>query len=219
MARPVGAKHLEAILAVGMAVAMCGCVLKGNPSTASVAPPAPKPVAAAPAAPPPPPPPLSTPQTRIELPAPQPLSADAQQSTEPSGEPPAPPPSPPKKKNATPRPRPADATPAPATPPATPPAAAPAAAEPEPRAPIQEIIPADELNRLRANANAKKEEIRQRLEPLRRRSLTKTQKELVDTITSFLRLSEEAERSGDMRKANEFAERGAVLAQGLPGGR
>jgi hypothetical protein len=75
------------------------------------------------------------------------------------------------------------------------------------------------LNRLRANANAKKDEIRQRLEPLRRRNLTKTQKDLVDTINSFLRLSDEAERSGDLRKANEFAERGAVLAQGLPGGR
>lgn len=219
MTRPVGAKYLEAILAVGMAIAMSGCVLKGNPSKASVAPPVPKPVAAAPAAPAPPPAPLSLPQTRIELPAPQPISTDAQLSTEVPGEPPPPPPSPPKKKSANPRPKVTDTTPPPAAPPVAAPVAAPAAAEPELRAPIQEIIPAEELNRLRTNANARKEEIRQRLEPLRRRNLTKHQRDLVDNINSFVRLSDEAERSGDMRKANEFAERGAVLAQGLPGGR
>lgn len=219
MTRPVGARHLEAILAVGMAISMSGCVLTGKPSAASAAPPPPKPVVSAPASPPSPPPPLSLPQTRVELPPAQTISAEAQNSAEAPGEPPPPPPAPPKKKNSSPRPRPADTTPPAAATPAPAPAAAPAAAEVEPRAPIQEIIPAEELNRLRNNANAKKEEIRQRLEPLRRRSLTKPQKELVDNINSFLRLSDEAERSGDMRKANEFAERGAVLAQGLPGGR
>ncbi len=215
MKRPAGTRHLAAIVAAAMAVILAGCVLKGKPPAAAAVPPAPKPVAAPAPAPAAPPPPLSIPQTRAELPAPQPVSTEALATTEPPGEPPAPPPAPPKKgqRSSSPRPKPAEAA-APANPPAvaTPPA------EPE-RAPIQEIIPAEDLNRLRASANARKEEIRQRLERLPRRGLTKEQRDVVDTIRSFVRLSDEAERSGDMRKANELAERGAVLAQGLPGGR
>jgi len=94
-----------------------------------------------------------------------------------------------------------------------------APAEPDARPRIQEIVPAEDLNRLKASADAHLQDIRQRLERLPRRGLTNEQKANVETIKSFLRLSEEAERGGDMRKANELAERGLVLAQGLPGAR
>lgn len=218
MRRAAGTRHPEAIITAAMAIVLAGCVLKGKPPAAAAAvPPAPKPVTTPAPAPAAPPPPLSIPQTHAELPAAQPLTAEALATTEPPGEPPAPPPAPPKKgrsQPATPRPKPEAA--APANPPV---AATPPAVEPEPRPRIQEIIPAEDLNRLRASANLHKEQIKQRLDHLPKRGLTKEQRDMVETIRSFVRLSDEAERNGDMRKANELAERGAVLAQGLPGAR
>lgn len=194
-----------------MAISLTGCILKGKPKTTSAMPVAPKP-AAAPAPPPLPPAPLSIPQMHPELPAPQPLSAEALATTEAPGEPPAPPPPPPrvsKKNTSPPRPR-------PETPPPNPPVVAPPA-EPDTRPPIQEIVPPEDLNRLKASADAHKAEIEKLLSQIPRRGLTKEQKDAVDTIRSFVRLSDEAERGGDMRKADELAERGFVLAQGLPG--
>ena len=202
-------KHVAAILAAAMAISLAGCILKGKPAAVTATPVVPKPVSP-PAAPLAPPVPLSISQPRPELPSPQPLSTEALATTEPSGEPPAPTPPPPrvsKKGN----PSPSRAKPE-ATPPG-PPVAAPT--EPDPRPPIQEIVPTEDLNRLKASAGAHKAAISRRLEQLPR-SLTPEQKDVVDTIKSFVRLSDEAERGGDMRKANELAERGLVLAQGLP---
>jgi hypothetical protein len=207
-------RYLAVILAAAIAISLAGCVLKGKPATASAVPVVPKP-AAAPAPPPAPPPPLSVPQTHPELPAPQPVSAEALATAELPGEPPAPPPAPPK------APRKGNASSARRNPEAAPPTPAVVAppAEPDPRPPIQEIVPAEDLTRLKASADAHKLEIRNLLEQLPRRGQTTEQKAAVDTIRSFVRLSDEAERSGDMRKANELAERGLVLAQGLRGAR
>ena len=202
-------KHVAAILAAAMAISLAGCILKGKPAAVTATPVVPKPAATP--APLTPPAPLSIPQTHPDLPSPQPLSQEALATTEPPGEPPAPPPPPPrvsKKGNPSP------SRPKPEAPPPVPPVVAPA--EHDPRPPIQEIVPAEDLNRLQASAIAHKREIHQRLDQLPR-ILTTEQKEAVDTIRSFVRLSDEAERGGDMRKANELAERGLVLAQGLPG--
>jgi hypothetical protein len=213
-------KPVGAILAATLAIALAGCVLKGKPAPVAATPVVPKP--APPATPPAPPPPLSVPQVHPDLPAPQPLSTEALTSAEAPGEPPAPPPAPPRggsKKGNTPGNRPRDTAPAttPTAPMPAPAAAAPA--EPDARPTIQEIVPTEELNRLKLSADSLQAQIRQRLARLPKRGLTREQKSDVDRINSFLSLSEEAERGGDMRKANELAERGMALAQGLPGAR
>ena len=206
---------LAPVIAIAFAIALAGCVLKGKPATTAAIPVTPKP-AAVPAPPPAPPAPLSIPQTHADLPSPQPISSEALATTEAPGEPPPAPPPPPRstKKGSSgtpaPRPKPAEAAPAPAPPPA------PVVAEPNP--PIQEIVPAEDANRLKASADAHKAEIQQRLDHVPRR-LSNEQKTAIETIRSFVRLSNDAERAGDMRKANELAERGLVLAQGLPSAR
>ncbi|HEY2014229.1 MAG TPA: hypothetical protein VGH38_12055 [Bryobacteraceae bacterium] len=207
---------ITASVLLAMAISLSGCVLQGKPKTAAATPPAPKPVTA-PAPAPAPPAPLSIPQTHAELPAPQPVSSEALATTEPAGEPVAPPPSAPKSPRKGSR-APAAQAPKPeVTPPPVTPAVAPPA-EPE-RGPIQEIVPAEELKRLQQGADAKKREIRQRLSRLPRHRQSADEKALVDSIQSFVNLSDDAERIGDMRKAYELADRGLVLAQGLPNGR
>jgi hypothetical protein len=206
-------RHSAAILAAAMAISLTGCVLRGKPKTTSAVPVAPKPVEAA-APPSAPPAPLSIPQAHPELPAPQPISAEALATTEIPGEPPAPPPPPPRvSKKGNPPP----ARPKPEATPPSPPVAAPP--EPDPRPPIQEIVPAEDSNRLKDSADTHKREISRLLAQIPRRGLSTEQRNVVKTILSFVTLSDEAERGGDMRKANELAERGLVLAQGLPGAR
>lgn len=206
----MAAIQLAAILGAAISVSLSGCVLKPKPKMANATPVAPRPVPPpAPAAPPPAP--LSIRQTHAELPAPQPISQEALATTEPPGEPPPPPPVTPRPARRTPT---VAAQPKPEPAPPTAPVAAPA--EPE-RAPIQEIVPPEELDRLRANADARKREINQRLSQLPRHGLSAQVNEVVETIRSFVKLSDEAERAGDMRRASELADRGAVLAQGLPG--
>jgi len=212
-------RFLAAFLAAAIAISLAGCVLKGKPAAVNTVPVIPRP-AEVPAPPAAPPAALSTPQIHPDLPAPQPVSAEALATTELPGEPPAPPPLPPrvsKKGNtAPPRPKPEAA---PAAQPAVPPVAAPAPAEPDTRPTIQEIVSPEDSNRLKASADQHKAEIHKMLDQLPRRGLTREQRSVVNDIQSFVRLSDEAERDGDMRKANELAERGLVLAQGLPGGR
>src|ERR1044071_218396 len=69
-------RPLAAIAVAALAIALSGCVFRGQPKLVAAAPP-PNPVAAEPAAPPAPPAPLSIPQTKVELPEAQPLSAEA----------------------------------------------------------------------------------------------------------------------------------------------
>jgi hypothetical protein len=202
------------ILVACMAFALAGCVLPGKaPKTASVVPVAPKPVAnTAPA--PPPPSPLSIPQTRVELPRPQPLDPDAL-VTEATPPPPAEAPptaakSPLRRNNAPPKPSEA--------PPATPPAVAPPAAESE-RGLLQEIVPATELKRLRDSAQGRRKVINQILEQLKNRSLNSSQRSVFDAITSFVASSVEAENNGDMRQADALAERAQILATELMSGK
>jgi len=103
----------------------------------------------------------------------------------------------------------------PATPPAAPPVAA---AEPE-RPQIQEILPAAELNRLQSEATKKRQETVQRLNQIRRRHLSTQDQDTVQQIHSYLNVSEDAQRKGDMRKSWDFADKAVVLARALSEGR
>jgi hypothetical protein len=207
-------RRVEAILAVAMAISLSGCVVGGKPKVVSAAPLPPKPVSApTPVAPPEP---LSVPQTHVELPPLQPLSADAVLSTQAPDETPnptgtsSPPtrPSRPRSNQSAGSQRPEII--GPPAPPATPPQ--PAESE---RQPIQDIVPAAELNRLRTEATKNREEIHQRLQQLGRRRLSPKDQDLKDRALSLAKLSDQAQRQGDILKAKELAAKGLVLAKSL----
>jgi hypothetical protein len=197
--------RVEAILAVALALSMAGCVLSGKPKTAAV-PPQPQP--AAQPKPAPPPEPLSIPQTQVQLPPPQPVNLDALAV-----------PAPPEPVETAPAPKPVRRTAAGSPPPAKPEIVGPVAppAEPE-RAPVQEIVPADERKRYQESADASKREIRQLLEHAKAHRLNTDQRKMVTRIQAFLTQSDDAEKRGDMRQADALAERGLVLAKDLAGG-
>lgn len=75
-------------------------------------------------------------------------------------------------------------------------------------------LPAAEKNRLRDEANGARREITVLLSRLSAR-VQRQQKDRVDRIKTFIQQSEDAERLGDMRQANELAQRALVLAREL----
>jgi len=201
----------KALLAALFGILLAGCSLRGNPAKSAAPPAAPKPVVNP--APAPPPPALSIPQTRVELPEPQPVDPAAL-ATETA--PPEPPPEP------VPAAAPARSrrgTPAvsPAGQPASPPAAA--ASPTEPRETVQEIVPPAELKRLRDLAQGRRREANQILDQFGRRPKTSAQQNVADTIRNFLALSEEAEKHNDLRQADALAERAQILAKELQSGK
>jgi len=203
-------KQVKLVVAAAMAFMLAGCVLRGKqPAKVAAVPPTPAPTA--PATPPPPPEPLSIRQTQAQLPEPQPISPEALATIQRS-EPPA---------EAQPEPRtkrpPARPTGGPArqeTPPAPAQNAAAAPAE-EPRPTVQEIIPPAEAKKLQDSANQRKQEVRKILETVQARIRTQTEKNQVTRIQSFLQLSDEAEKRGEMRQADSLAENAQLLAREL----
>jgi hypothetical protein len=199
-------RRVEAILVAALAISLAGCVVRGKPKAAAAVPPAPKPAPSAPAAPPQP---LSIPQTQVQLPPPQPVNPEALPS-EPPTEPPAETTSTTTRGN---RGRPAVShAPRPET--AAPPAAAPAPVA-EPRAPMQEVVPAGEQKRWQDSAQARKREIQKWLDTAGRQRLTSHQRNTVERIRAFLKDSDDAERRGDMREADALAERAQILLREL----
>ena len=196
-----------ALLTALLSILLAGCELRGKPAKSAVPPAAPKPVASAAPAPAPLPA-LSIPQTRVELPKPQPVDPAALET---EATPPEPLPAvaaPARSRRATP----AASQPAPASPPAaTPP--------PEPRETVQEIVSPAEVKRLQDQAQARRSEVKQILDRLGRRQLTGTQRNVVATIRNFLTLSGEAENHNDMRQADALAERAQILAKELQSGK
>jgi hypothetical protein len=85
----------------------------------------------------------------------------------------------------------------------------------EERHPILEVLPAAELKRLQEEAQARRREVRQVVEPLDRARLSRQQRGILDRVETFLKQSDEAERRGDMRQASELAQRALVLAREL----
>ena len=202
----------KALLTVVAGIVLAGCSLRGKPAKSAVVPAAPKPVVApAPAAPPPA---LSIPQTRVELPKPQPVDPSALITEPRPPELPEPPPA------AAPA-RPRRTSPA-ASQPANPAAAAPAAAAtppPETRETFQEIVSPAELKRLQDQGLARRREANQILDQLGRRQLTGAEQKVAATIRNFLALSEAAEKHNDPRQANSLAERAQILAKELQSGK
>src|ERR1035438_6986468 len=196
-----------ALLTALLSILLAGCELRGKPAKSAAPAPPPKPVASAAPAPAPPPA-LSIPQTRVELPKPQPVDPAALET---EATPPEPLPAvaaPARSRRATP----AASQPAPASPPAaTPP--------PEPRETVQEIVSPAEVKRLQDQAQARRNEVKQILDRLGRRQLTGTQRNVVATIRNFLTLSGEAEKHNDMRQADALAERAQILAKELQSGK
>ena len=197
------------IIPAVIALLLGGCAVRGRQQAkATVVPPPPAP------APPPvvveKPEPLSIPQTQMQLPPEKPVNPDALAAVQvpetPAETPPAAP-RPTRRPTAPPRPEPAP-TPAAATP----------AAEPELRAPVQEIVPAEEMRRLADSVASRNEETRKVLVQAQPRRLSKEQRGVMERIRSFLQQSDEAGKRGDWRQADALAERAQILARELPGG-
>ncbi len=194
-------KRVEALLAAAMALSLCGCIFRPKPKTVAAPPAPPQPVAAAPA---PPLQPLSIPQTRVELPAPQPVSPDA-----------LPPPPPAEASTEAPAPHPKRVRTNPPAAPKPEPPAQPVPEQPLERAPIQEVVPQEELKRLQDSAQNARIEVTRLIAQAHRRRLNKDERSQVDRILQFVKLSEQSQNSGDMRGADELAQRALVLARGL----
>ena len=204
----------KALLTVFAGILLAGCSLRGKPAKSAIPPAALKPVVTP--APAPPRLALSIPQTRVELPTPQPVDPAALATeTPPPAEPPEPPPA------AVPA-RPRRVNPAAGQPASPAPAATPAAAatpSPEPRETFQEIVSPAEVKRLQDRALGRRREANQILDQLARRQLTGAEQNVAATIRNFLALSEEAEKHNDPRQADALAERAQILAKELQSGK
>jgi len=194
------------VLIIAALLALVSCAKHAPKAAVPVTPVAPKP-----AAPPPPPaPPLSTPQTRVELPEPQPVDRAAleKDSAAQDAPPVVKPPVAQRKPQSTPA----------AAPPATPPPATAPAAE-APRVAIQEVISPTEFKRLQDQVQGRRREVNQILEQLNKRRPVRGQQTIVNDIRNFITLSEEAEKRNDIRQADAFAERAQILARDLQNGK
>lgn len=234
-------KVTRGVLSGLLTIFLLGCSLRGK-QQASIPPPvAPKPVVSQPE---PEPPPVqaavSIPQTRVQLPTPQPISEEALSSI-PSNSPSrsdAPGPA----RN----PRRASSAPAvslPSSNPMPPPSQPAASGIPSPTVPRTEVSqsqpealpaqPVEEQPRPRirpvlsaAERRQKSEEIESRwrevnsmLTQASNRQLSDEQLNTVNRIKSFLSMSEEALRRGDIRQADALSDRALLLAGDLPGAR
>ena len=205
-------KRAPIIFAAVIALSSAGCVLKGKQkANATTPPPTPAPAVRPVATPRPQP--LSIYQTDAQqVPPSQSISAEAMatlQSSPPPAETAAEPRTPRRSSGAVatrPEAQPVQAQ----TPPAPPPA------ETEQQRPtVQEIVAPAESKRLQESANNRKQEIRKILEQAQARGLSRDQHEIVARIQSFVQLSDDAEKRGDMRQADALAERGQLLTREL----
>ena len=198
-------QRAKSMLAVLMAIPLAGCLLRGKPAAKTPTSPS-NPVVTQASTAPANPPALSIPQTRAELPSPQPLPEEALATTPPEEEPPPRPvpvvKTPPKRQTTQ------AAAPKPETPPVPPPA------ESE-RLPVQEIVPAEQQNRLREEANASRRECQQIVKRVQDRRPTRAQRGLIDRIQALVKQSESKERSGDLPAAKQLADIALGLAKDM----
>jgi len=196
-------RRAKIILVAALALFLAGCILKGKPKTI-----APPPAAPQPAAPGQPPEPLSIPQTQEQLPPYQILNPDALKEADP----------------------PVQAKPAPVTQPATKPRppvgpakpaeTAPDPPAPEPRRPIQEILPPDVQKQFHDSAERHKTEVRNLVAAAKRRgAMNANESSTIDKIDKLVKQCDEFEKGGDMRSADEYAEKAHSLAKDLQNGR
>jgi heme-binding NEAT domain protein len=106
------------------------------------------------------------------------------------------------------------AAPKPSEPPAPDPETAPQ------RPPIQEIVPADEEKRLEASVQKHKADIISlKAQAQQGHRLTANQKSMLVKIDQFVAQCDQAKSTGDMRSADEFAEKANILAKELQSGK
>jgi hypothetical protein len=220
-------RRTGAILVLTQVFWLAGCIVGAKPRTARNIPPPPQQQQRAPAPTPAAAPgPLSSPQTNAELlPPPQPLDQEAVAAAQPPDQPP-PAPAPAPQRNTANRRRPAGPPQISSKPESDTTAQTPA---PAPAAPvdngsrIQEILPPSEQKRLQDEADGRKREVRQVLAQVlaqaRGRRLTGAKADLKNTIESYLKLSDNVEKLGDMRQADDLAQRAWILAKDLQSGR
>jgi hypothetical protein len=210
-------------------LALSSCVLSGKDAARKVPATPTPPVAATAAKPPAPPPPLSTPQTEIQLPPPQAISAAAL-ATIPSvrEELPAAEETPAAKPPAKTKPPATATTPKPEQPSPTPAAEAPSAvqgpvppvttpAEEQPR--LTPVYTEEERRRIWGELEKRKTEIEGILRTINPNRMSADQKNVVDRIHSFITLAEDTARRGDFRSADALSERAVILAKELASGR
>jgi len=157
------------------------------------------------AKPPAPPPPLSIPQTQVEIPTPQPVSAEALAAGQ----------TPPDEPEPVTTPRPARHTVAPPPAAAPPPPQAPPPVEEPSRAPIQEVLSAAERKQLQDSTAERIREIRRLVDLTHHRSLNPHESSVVTRIEGLVKLSGDAEAKGDLREADALSQRALVLAKDL----
>jgi hypothetical protein len=80
---------------------------------------------------------------------------------------------------------------------------------------IGEIVSASDLKRFQDEAIGRRNQVQQILTEVARRRPTAGQREVITQIDSFLSSSADAEKKGDMRLANTFAERALIKAKDL----
>jgi hypothetical protein len=197
-------RRAQVVLVAVMTIPLAGCLLSGKPKTVAATPAPPQP--SAPASPPEP---LSIPQTRVDLPDPQPVDPKALEPAQPVEAP-----APAQVKPAAPATRgPNHPMNLPKTPDPLP------SAEPEQpaRAPIQEIVAPDEQKVLRDRAHSHRADTQHLLAGAKPQ--TNNQKRAATEINQFLKQSEQAENKGDMRLADQLAERAYILAKELQSGK
>jgi len=198
------------ILVTAILLAATACQFSGK-AQAVKTPPAPVAVPAASAKPAPAPPePLSTPQTDVQLPPPQPVSPEAlatiQPTPEPAPEPPVPPPAKPVRKQTA-------AKPEPAAPAQEPPAAAVPPAEEPIR--LQTVLTDDQRRRIAADLDSRKAQITTFLRQVNPRRSSTHQKNMAENVRSLLKVAEDAAKRGDMTSADSLSERALILAREL----
>lgn len=200
-------RRAKAVLVAVITIPLAGCVLSGKPKVAAI--PAP-PQTTTPATPPEP---LSIPQTHVDLPAPQPVNPEALATAPPPEPAPRTPAKPAAPSTRQPRTGTGGAAPLPKTP------DQPLAPEPEQpvRTPIGEILSADEQESLRKSAHGHQAETRALLAGAKPK--TANQSRTLTEIRQFLKQSEDAENAGDMRLADQLAERANILAKELQSGK
>jgi len=80
-------------------------------------------------------------------------------------------------------------------------------------------MPPDELKRLGASVQRHKADIISLKAQAQGHSLTANQKSILTKIDQFVAQCDQAENSGDMRSADEFAEKANILAKELQSGK
>lgn len=206
-------RNAKVVLIGVMSLSLAGCVLNGKQKNAAATPAPPQPTAPAT-----PPEPLSIPQTTVELPPTQTPDPDAFNTVQPA-EPSTPAQNKPPAVKPAPRNTGGNNTPSsPATLPKTPEtqAAPEPAAEPT-RAPLQELLPAEEQTRLKDSVHLNQAEARKVINSSNPKN--SNQRRTKAEIVQFLKQSEQAELNGDLRLASTFAERASLLAKELQSGK